>query len=110
MDAGGLGRDEQLSGDLPVAVADREQPQDLDLPLGQSGQRVTCCRAGEAGLTPARGRLRSRPVSQACPPGQVGQGGPQWPGADALCYLGGRQQLTLGLIAAASRQRDRAVS
>ena len=38
MHAGRLRRDEQHRGDLPVAAARRDEPQDLTLPAGQRGQ------------------------------------------------------------------------
>jgi len=40
MHAGGLGRDEQLGGDLPVAAPGGQQPEHLEFPAGEPAQRA----------------------------------------------------------------------
>ena len=83
--AGGFHGDEQLAGDLPVAVPGRDEPEHLVLAGGES-QRGSGNR-GVAG-SPGRVRLVSWPVQGAegdpGPPGDQGDVAAQRPGAELL--------------------------
>jgi len=94
--AGGLGRDEQLVGDLAVAAPGRDQPQYLELPRRES-QPV---RLGRRGV-PVAVRAERDPG----PPGEQGDVVTQRPGAETLRELGSTAQpdSAAGPVAGAER-------
>src|SRR5690348_13462802 len=83
--ARGLGGDEQLRGDLPVAAALREQPENLTLPRGQPGQQPRPGRRSVGG----RGPLH-RPGIEPGTAAQVVERAQQRLGAEAAGHVQGQ--------------------
>ena len=85
--AGGLRRDEQHRGDLPVAAARGDEPEHLAFPAGQRGEHRAVRQVGR-GADPS-------------PAGQVVQGPAQRPGREPVSDLGRLTPLLVGVVPAA---------
>jgi hypothetical protein len=91
--AGRLGGDEQLGGDLPVALAARDQRQHLALPVGQCGDQ-----AGYPSVPPGLiGPVSLGALSQPRPAAQVVQRGAQRGRTELVSRRGGGLPRALGL-------------